>query len=171
MTRTLFLGSFGSEGTYTTTQAWPANIHLQGGKNGFVISHAGGYYTAYFEVFPQAPSTFIRGEGATVEQAEQAAWDQYQKILNCPAHEFETRGYLNGLGFCKHCGMSKAGAFAPVTTCCICGAPTYYSIDSEGKMYCQEHLRDKPVQLWLEADWLMVDLDYFQHTGQGWLYL
>lgn len=78
------------------------------------------YTTAFFEAFPDMPgidgSIFLRGEGKTVAEAEQQAWEKYQKHLACPGHEFERRGYTNGGGFCKHCNMFKGKVFEPLET-------------------------------------------------------
>src|SRR5512136_1108243 len=44
----------------------------------------GTYRTAFFEAFPQVPhngqqyGTFIRGEGGSIEEAEQKCWARYQ---------------------------------------------------------------------------------------------
>lgn len=77
---------------------------------------AGSRTTAFFEAFPKALDTYIRGEGSTVEQAETHAWDQYQKRLACPQHEFERRGYKAGQGICKHCGLFNSKAFKPLAS-------------------------------------------------------
>lgn len=68
----------------------------------------------YFEAFPRLPSTYIRGTGMTIIEAEDNAWKQWEKIQNCPGHEMERRGYENGAGFCKHCDMFKSRAFEPM---------------------------------------------------------
>lgn len=92
---------------------WPDNCHCQAGHNGIVVTKSGHYRTAFFEAFPKYPETFIRGEGPTIEAAEEAAWSKYGKYLDCPEHVFERRGYTNGAGFCKHCGMFISNAFKP----------------------------------------------------------
>ena len=97
------------------------------------------YTTAFFEAFPKKPSTFIRGEGKNIEEAENNAWEQLQKYLVCKNHEFERRNYKNGAGFCKHCGLFNSKAFEPLTECCICGKPTNYSCDNKELWYCEEH--------------------------------
>src|SRR5690606_15532594 len=60
------------------------------------------------------------------------AWKKVQSILNCPGHEYEPRGYTNGIGFCKHCGhQGEAGTFTPQDLgqfCSECGTPTYSKI-------------------------------------------
>jgi len=113
---------------------------------------------AFFEVFSDFPSTFIRGEGATVEEAEVMAWNKLVRASRCPEHEFERRGYKNGVGFCKHCGMLKSEAFEPSEKCEICGVATYHSIDTDGKVYCETHVDMIPDEkassslLWLRRE-------------------
>jgi len=71
------------------------------------------YTTAFFEAFPNNPATFLRGEGKTIEEAEEQAWQKFQRYLACAGHEFEKRGYTNGAGFCKHCNMFACKVFEP----------------------------------------------------------
>jgi hypothetical protein len=89
-----------------TQYPWPEDVFVQGGARGLVISRNGNYGTAFVEAFPAG--TFLRGEGATVAEAETACWEQYQRLVACPAHPehgpFERRNYRNGAGFCIRCG-------------------------------------------------------------------
>lgn len=79
------LSGFGErERSYDCQYQWPEDCYLQCGNEGIVFSNKGNYLTAFFEVFPKTPATFIRGEGATIEEAEKAAWEKYQKIISCP---------------------------------------------------------------------------------------
>ena len=126
---------------YVCAFAWPEDCFVQCGDNGFVFTQKGGmqaalsdpvaakqavdailgltppeeapdhYRTAFFEAAPKSPDTFIRGEGTTIEDAEKDAWDQWQRVRGCPGHEYETRGYTNGAGFCRHCGLFSSGVF------------------------------------------------------------
>lgn len=126
---------------------------MQSGDDGLVISPRGNYTTAFFEAFPRNPDTFIRGEGTTVGEAEDKAWEKYQRIIVCDHVDgFDRRGYRNGLGFCKKCGMSKSHAFEPLTRCAICDTPTYHTSDIDDKWYCKDHAGQKPVEKWTEAD-------------------
>lgn len=122
---------------------WPDDCYVQWGGDGIVFTGGGGiekginiltgvlagqkesageamellknsYVTAFFEAFPTEPKTFIRGEGSTIEEAEKQAFEQFQKHVSCPGHEFERRGYTNGCGLCKHCGLFKSKAFEPI---------------------------------------------------------
>jgi hypothetical protein len=110
------------------------------------------YVTAFFEAFPKEPQTFIRGEGESVEEAEKSAWEQYQKFKNCLEHEFERRGYDNGGGICKHCGMFKSDAFPPAHNCKVCNIPTCFTYDINKVWYCEEHSESIPEEL--KHDWM-----------------
>lgn len=93
---------------------WPFDCFIQCGDSGVVLSKDGNNYrTAFWEAFPRNPDTFIRGEGATIEEAEQNCFAKYTRILACPEHEFERGTYENGGGFCKHCKMFSSKAFEP----------------------------------------------------------
>jgi len=125
--------SFGEP--YLCVREWPEDCFVQCGGNGIVVGHGSfeemllstdplkalgdeikkptSYRTAFFEAFPRNPDTFIRGEGKTIEEAEEQTWLKFQKYLACKGHEFEKRGYRNGAGFCKHCGMFGSKVFEP----------------------------------------------------------
>ena len=137
---------------YTCAFAWPDDCNVQAGGRGIVLSQGGKYTTAFFEAFPIDPRTFIRGEGATVPDAERQCWDLYQRILACPNHEYERRDYENGVGICKHCGMTGFNVILG-HPCRICSAPTWYTKDSDGGFYCEAHAREKPISDWTDSDW------------------
>ncbi|MBD3004816.1 hypothetical protein [Streptomyces sp. 5-10] len=90
---------------------WPERIEIQGGDHGVVFSGEGNYRTAFFEAFP--PGTFLRGEGKTIQEAEDNCWTQFQRYLNCDGSRslpgqhgpYERRQYRNGSGFCTRCGI------------------------------------------------------------------
>lgn len=124
---------------YDSPHAWPTGTFLQAGDSGIVFTKGtlneafadpdkgaqivsaalGGpqpkssYRTAFFEAFPNDPDTFIRGEGQTIAEADLNAYTQFLKFKACKEHNYEKRGYKNGAGFCKHCGMFKSEAFTP----------------------------------------------------------
>jgi len=156
--------SFGREG-HPCKYPWPDDCYVQCGGNGIVLVDANitdvfanpdaaedivlgmiaetpikqqHYRTAFFEAFPRDPDTFLRGEGAKIQEAEDAAWQKYQKINQCTGHEFERRGYKNGAGFCKHCNMFKSKVFEPDESCIICNAKTYYGQTKNHQWYCEE---------------------------------
>lgn len=147
--------------TYDSKYDWDCSC--QGGSSGIVLpsgsfdkvfggdplngliegmSSKESYTTAFFEAFPNKPRTFIRGEGKTIEEAEESCWQKYQKILICN-HEMERRNRTDGYGYCKHCSYSST-VFEPLTKCCKCGETTAYSQDYRGKWYCKKHSRVKP---------------------------
>lgn len=125
---------------------WPADCMIQGSRSGLVFVRGTGdtYTTAFFEAFPRELSTFIRGEGADLIAAEDAAWLKYQRILTCPGidgHEYEPRGYKNGAGFCKHCGLFTSNVYTPTELgmfCGVCSEPTFWTV-IDGTPYCEEH--------------------------------
>jgi hypothetical protein len=81
---------------------WPADCEVQGGRAGVVFSEAGNYRTAFVEAFP---GTFLRGEGKTIAEAEDACWAKYEVLAACPHDQgFERRHYINGAGHCRRCG-------------------------------------------------------------------
>ncbi len=84
---------------------WPDDMLVQGGGDGIVLSRGpGGHYrTAFVEAFPGG--TFLRGEGKTVADADDACWAQYQRLNACEHGPYEPRNYTNGCGFCVKCGM------------------------------------------------------------------
>ena len=96
------------------------------------------YRTAFFEAFPKNPSCFIRGEGKTIEEAEEKAWAKWQKIESCPQHDFDRRDRTDGYCFCKICPLS--GTFLkPLTKCIVCQEPTSRYTDKNNVYYCKNH--------------------------------
>lgn len=94
---------------YTPTCAWPDNCTVQWG-HGLVPA------VPFFEAFP--PGTFIRGQGGSIAEAEQQAFDQYQRELTCDHHwgrHRKGRGtYTNGGGWCRRCGAFRSKMFRPI---------------------------------------------------------
>lgn len=131
-------------GRYTVQKPWPVDTHMNGGGNGLVVVRGAkdSYHTAFFEASPRSPNTFIRGEGESIEAAEESAWAKYQRYTaGDHEHEFETRGYTNGAGFCKHCGMfsSKVFSLQEIGVICVaCGAGGNAGKNGE-HFYCLEH--------------------------------
>lgn len=131
---------------YDCKYNWPKDCYIQCGAKGIVIGEKGISQTAFFEAFPKNPDTFIRGEGKTIEEAEKNAWEQLENYKSCKEHKFERRGYTNGAGFCKYCGLFKSHAFAPSTKCCICGIPTDWVKDNKDNWYCENHEKNIPIK-------------------------
>lgn len=144
-------GFEGRGSTYTLQHDWPCFV--QAGAKGIVYASPT-YETAFFEAFPRNPNTFLRGEGTTVKDAEDACWKLYQRWISCPGHEWEACGYENGGGFCKHC-HSFSGDVIPGPPCKICQTPTWWSKGTDGSFYCEKCQSHKPLALWTDSDWLM----------------
>jgi hypothetical protein len=135
--------SFGDD--YVCQKPWDEDMFVQCGGSGVVLDRKDpekSYTTAFFEAFPKKPDCFLRGEGSTVEEAEAACWEKYQKVITCE-HEMERRNRRDGYGYCKHCSYSSM-VFEPLDKCCKCGVPTRYTTDYKGKFYCEKHGRNKP---------------------------
>lgn len=108
---------------------WVGAQLLQGGNGGVVFKREGGTYTTSFmEAF--IDGTFIRGEGATIQEAETSAWAKYELRNACAVHEWEARGYHNGAGICKNCNTFQSNVFTGDQLkqfCSECGVGTTYS--------------------------------------------
>ncbi|MFE6305001.1 hypothetical protein [Nocardiopsis sp. NPDC057823] len=97
--------------THEARHPWPEDILLQGGTSGIVFrdeADGGPYRTAFVEAFPG--TAFLRGQGATVADAEDACWKQFLVWRDCDGSgqghgPYEARGYTNGAGFCAKCGI------------------------------------------------------------------
>ena len=149
-----------SESRLEIFSSYPLELHhewgcfCQAGDNGIVFTNKKpySYKTAFFEAFPRSPDTFIRGEGKDIIEAEEDAWKQFSKIISCPSHDFERRGYTNGGAFCKHCGLFMV-VFEPTTLCIVCGKPTNHGTDKDENWYCEEHYHEMPLEKW--PNWLL----------------
>lgn len=125
-------GFLTAAGHYECKQLWPEECFVQCGNSGIVFTKKSiaesfatplesaieileiqgnpenrgeeYYKTCFFEAFPL--ETFLRGEGKTIEEAEEKCWNAYAKILGCQSHEFERRNRQDGYAFCKHCNYS-----------------------------------------------------------------
>lgn len=119
-----------------------AGIFVQGGRKGIVLGKEGSYRTAFIECSPEG--SFIRGEGTTLEEADNACFRKLQAYLGCIEHVWEPRGYQNGAGFCKVCGQFGSGVFTAAQLelfCATCQEPTFHKErgTSEGRSVCEEH--------------------------------
>lgn len=132
---------------HTPTAAWTDDCQVQWGGRGWVHSPShpdGSYFTAFFEAFTKDPDAFFRGEGKTVSEAEQNCWARFVAAKQCTSHVFERRGYRNGGGICKHCGLFQGDVFEPLDTCVVCGCATYYTTDKYGRWYCEQDIKRVP---------------------------
>lgn len=100
---------------------WPAETIVSAGKGVvFVTNPKEGqektYMTLFMEVYPPDVS-FIRGQGVSFQECEDAAWDKYQLALKCldgsGIHDWQPRKHRNGAGFCSRCNTFKSGVFTP----------------------------------------------------------
>lgn len=103
-------------------QDWPtAECHLQGG------TAFGG--KEFFEAFPviHGIETFIRGEGDSLAEAEEAAFSLYTAQSSCGSHTWSRtvkgKHRSDGYAVCEHCGLTGM-ALEPLTTCQHCDEPT-----------------------------------------------
>lgn len=98
-----------SNPSYTPVCAWPEDCMVQWG-NGIIPA------TPFFEAFPTG--TFIRGEGATIDEAEAKAFAQYEREFLCDHLWGRQRPgrdvYLNGAGWCRKCGAFRGRMFNEV---------------------------------------------------------
>ena len=132
---------------------WPADSRIQFGQD---ISRT----FAFFEVFMEAPDPrFHRGEGATVEAAEQAAWASLLRWRACD-HEWVRRdggkaGSTDTCGRCVKCRQVQTSMFPPMTTCRVCGVATSARMDRNDDFLCEEHGHWSvlPRELWRERHW------------------
>ncbi len=167
-------------GDYQCQNEWPEDCFVQCGGNGIVITYhkiedvltdpekaaeafigatSGNeatqklpfYRTAFFEAFPRNPNTFIRGEGKTVEEAENECWKTYQAYFECDHPSFEPRDYENGSGFCTKCGLWFSGVIKPIHPCQVCGKLTWDTKDKDGDFWCEDHYRQMPVEKMTET--------------------
>jgi len=94
---------------YEPTCAWPDDCMVQWG-NGLIPA------TPFFEAFPVG--TFIRGEAPTIAEAEQKAFEKYQRDLSCDHIWGRQRPggslYTNGAGWCRKCGGFRGKMFKPI---------------------------------------------------------
>lgn len=129
---------------YECKMNWPQDIFVQCGGKGIVISRQKdmpSYKTAFFEAFPNNPSTFIRGEGASIEEAEESAFKKYEKIMNCQGHEYKRRGNSEH-ATCMHCHLFTSFCLPPETSCEICKKENI-NHGFNNMFLCEKHFLEK----------------------------
>lgn len=125
---------YGQRPFYYLAQDWPDGTFAQGGNVQRAARDGSGTIEdlVFIEVFPPEPSTYMRGEGATFEEAEADVWTRWTKVTGCPAvaasgaHTYETRGYRNGAGFCRACNLFSSHVFDLRdigSVCVVCDEP------------------------------------------------
>lgn len=124
---------------YETTKEWPEDAYLQGDDEGIVFScdiEPTSYITAFFEVFPKKPKTFIRGEGKSIKEAEDDAWKKFQKILKCDGHEFKRMNKTNH-AICEKCNLFQSDILNSINNCTCCNKEGVYIHSSNQNLhYC-----------------------------------
>lgn len=140
--------------THAAIHPWPADTLVSAGHGVVLVrGEDRSYQTLFMEVYPPGAS-FIRGEGATVEECEASCWAQYQRALHCVdghTHHWEPRRtgpdgspghrYTNGAGFCRYCATFESQAFTGEQLgqhCRVCGAGTTWHADDDGWL-CRDH--------------------------------
>ncbi|MCC3292887.1 hypothetical protein [Arthrobacter sp. zg-Y1110] len=118
------------------------SIYVQGG-NGVVIgwrNSAPARRTAFVECFPEG--AFIRGEGATVAEADEACWSKLRAYLDCPGHQWVAGKAHSPVGTCAICRTRRSDAFTAEETgsfCTACSEPTFRPAvgDPERRLLCE----------------------------------
>lgn len=128
---------------YETKLNWNKDLTMQCGEKGIVasLSRNQSYITAFFEVFLKSPKTLIRGEGKTIEEAENNAWSKFEKISNC-SHNFirvdNTRDAV-----CNKCQVKSFNYFIPESKCFSCGKEHSDFVAYDYNYYCRKHYLEK----------------------------
>lgn len=127
---------------YECQHDWPEDVYVQCGGKGVVIGNAKrpGYVTAFFEAFPF--KMFIRGEGTTVKDAEQKAWEKYQVVLNCPSHNFIPEKNRPRNAVCSSCLFVEPNYYAPQHICNDCGKK-HVNLSIDDDYYCASHFQER----------------------------
>ena len=90
---------------YTPRHDWPGDTFVQWGGAGIVLGK-NPYSTAFFEAFPDKQAStaggFIRGEGKTIDEAEDNAFAKFQKQGGCN-HLWGREHYRNSGQLCRYC--------------------------------------------------------------------
>lgn len=96
---------------YKPRHDWPGDTLVQWGGKGVVLGK-NPYSTAFFEAFPDKSITkgggFIRGEGKTIDEAEDAAFARFQKESSC-RHHWGREHYRNSGQLCRYCRAFRCG--------------------------------------------------------------
>lgn len=103
--------ALGIDQPYEPRRAWPKDCTVQWG-HGIIPA------TPFFEAF--IPGTFIRGEGETIADAEDRAFERYESEKTCGHIWGRQRPggqlYTNGAGWCRKCGAFRSGMFPAIVT-------------------------------------------------------
>lgn len=101
---------------YSPRHNWPGETLVQWGRSGLVLGRSP-YMTAFFEAFPDETASssggFIRGEGASLEEAEDKAYAKFTREAQCH-HLWGRETYDNGGQLCRHCRAFRCGHVKPI---------------------------------------------------------
>jgi hypothetical protein len=148
MEDTKLIAKKGFGGEYECQQAWPEDTFVQCGDSGLVLGNAQNesYITAFFEAFPKNPSTFIRGEGKDLPEAELNAFKKFQNIKGCDEHDYTRHGTSEHAN-CTKCGLFTSHYFEPTHKCSVCSKENvnYQMSDEQFKVtyFCRDHYLEK----------------------------
>lgn len=151
--------NFRDHATHIARHPWPDETSVSAGE-GVVFRRApkpgepATYTTLFIEVYPPG-AAFIRGEGVTPQECENSAWTQYRLALDCSdssgSHDWETRGYRNGAGFCSRCNTFGSRVFTGEQLgqfCRVCNAGTTHHWEKEEAtgeytFLCKDHYEER----------------------------
>ena len=91
---------------------WGHDIHVQWARN---LNGDGAFFEGFMD-----DGIMVRGDGASLEEAEHLAFEKYAIAKSCE-HQWSRyqrrrdRYMLNGVGECRHCGQTSTRIFKPVT--------------------------------------------------------
>jgi hypothetical protein len=100
---------------YVPHHDWPGDTVVQWGSNGVVLGEKS-YNTAFFEAFPDealSSGGFIRGEGKTIVEAENQAFERFKKETACN-HLWGREHYTNSGQLCRHCRAFRCKEIKPI---------------------------------------------------------
>jgi hypothetical protein len=155
---------------YVAKYDWK-KTYIQGGDSGVVFCRGKSYETSFIEVFPKIGkhSTFIRGEGASMREAEEAAMIKVKGAESCLEHEFSRKvsgsERTDGSGVCIKCNLFSSTALDPMTKCFLCNTPTkkkfgskfvcledYYKMDIKDVIYEAQEKHNEMIKKYPEMD-------------------
>jgi hypothetical protein len=150
---------FRSAGIHQARHPWPEATVVSAGRGLVFVRNAKpgepkSYGTLFIEVYPPG-AAFIRGEGVSAEECENAAWAKYQLAVHCTdgsgTHDWEPRDYHNGAGFCSRCKTFGSKVFTgeqlgQFCATCQIGTTYHWGTDANGNLeyLCEEHVPPRP---------------------------
>lgn len=128
------------ENKYECKKEWDDNCKIQCGTNKFhMVESLPVYYNAFFEVF--IDDDYIRGEGETLEIAEENAFKKLEKMKKCVNHTYKEIENTRNLK-CTKCYHVLANSIKPKTVCDVC-KKAHSGLQFQNKKYCIAHFIEK----------------------------